>query len=40
LQPADRWVVVVARGERKLDDILPNTPIVPMAFSNPIWLKR
>jgi hypothetical protein len=37
---SDRWVMVVVRGDRKLDDVLPNTPMVPMAFTNPIWLAR
>jgi hypothetical protein len=40
LTESDRWVVVVVRGDRKLDDVLPNTPMVPMAFTNPIWLVR
>ena len=35
-----RWVVVVVRGERALDDALPFMPIQPLAFTNPIWLTR
>ncbi len=35
-----RWVVVVVRGERTLDDILPSMPIQPLAFTNPVWLSR
>lgn len=33
------FVVVVVRGERKLDDVLPFMPIRPFAFTNPIWLR-
>jgi hypothetical protein len=35
-----RWIVVVVRGERPLDDALPFMPIQPLAFTNPIWLTR
>lgn len=35
-----RWVVVVVRGDRTLDDALPFMPIQPLAFTNPIWLTR
>jgi len=35
-----RFVVVVVRGTRAMDDVLPYMPIQPLAFSNPIWLKR
>ncbi len=35
-----RWVVVVVRGDRALDDALPFMPIQPLAFTNPIWLTR
>lgn len=34
------FVVVIARGERTLDEALPHTPIQPLAFTNPIWLRR
>lgn len=34
------WVVVVARGTRQLDDVLPFMPISPRAFTNPVWLRR
>ncbi len=34
------WVVVIARGSRRMDDVLPFMPIVPMAMSNPIWVTR
>ncbi|CAN5766545.1 hypothetical protein BH09MYX1_BH09MYX1_34000 [soil metagenome] len=32
------WVVVIVRGTRLLDDILPFMPVPPRAFTNPIWL--
>ena len=35
-----RWIAVVVRGERALDDALPFMPIQPLAFTNPIWLAR
>ncbi|HKQ71718.1 MAG TPA: CehA/McbA family metallohydrolase, partial [Polyangiaceae bacterium] len=35
-----KFVVVVVRGNRALDDTLPYMPIQPMAFTNPIWLAR
>lgn len=35
-----RWVVVVVRGERPLDDALPFMPVQPLAFTNPIWIAR
>ncbi|MDB4942385.1 MAG: hypothetical protein JWP97_1919 [Labilithrix sp.] len=35
-----KWVVVVVRGDRALDDALPFMPIQPLAFTNPIWLTR
>jgi len=35
-----RWIAVVVRGERALDDALPFMPIQPLAFTNPIWLTR
>ena len=39
LPPKTKWIVAVARGERKLDDILPFMPIQPLGFTNPVWLK-
>jgi hypothetical protein len=33
-----KFVVVVVRGTRALDDVLPYMPIQPLAFTNPIWL--
>jgi hypothetical protein len=34
------WVVFVARGERKLDDVLPFMPVTPLGFTNPIYINR
>ena len=34
------WLVVEARGTRKLDDVLPFMPVTPIAVTNPIWVKR
>ncbi|MGO8999798.1 MAG: CehA/McbA family metallohydrolase [Polyangiaceae bacterium] len=34
------WVVVVVRGDRKMDDALPFMPVAPRAFTNPIYVKR
>lgn len=34
------FVVVIVRGTRALDDVLPYMPIQPLAFTNPIWLAR
>jgi hypothetical protein len=35
-----RWILVIVRGDRALDDALPFMPIQPLAFTNPIWLSR
>jgi hypothetical protein len=35
-----RWIAVVVRGDRTLDDALPFMPIQPLAFTNPVWLTR
>jgi len=34
------WLVLVARGTRHLDDVLPFMPVAPMAVTNPIWVHR
>ncbi len=34
------WLIVIARGSRAMDDILPFMPVTPLAFTNPIWLNR
>ena len=36
--PTDTWMLLIARGTRRLDDQLPFMPVPPMAFTNPIWL--
>ncbi len=33
------WVMLIARGKRRMDDVLPFMPIVPFGFTNPIWLR-
>ena len=33
-----KWVIVIVRGERPYDDVLPFMPVQPLAFTNPIWL--
>ena len=38
--PEARWVVVIVRGERLMDDALPFMPIQPLAFTNPIYLGK
>ena len=34
------WVIVIARGDRPMDDALPFMPIQPLAFSNPIYVAH
>jgi hypothetical protein len=34
------WVIVMARGDRRMDDALPFMPIAPRAFTNPIRVER
>jgi hypothetical protein len=36
----DSWMLIVARGTRSLDDVLPFMPLPPIAFTNPLWLLR
>jgi hypothetical protein len=36
----DNWILIVARGSRPFNDVLPFMPLPPMAFTNPIWLVR
>jgi hypothetical protein len=33
-----RWIVVIVRGDRPMDDALPFMAIQPLAFTNPIYL--
>jgi hypothetical protein len=39
LPPLARWVVVLVRGERADDDVLPGVALQPLAFTNPIWVS-
>jgi hypothetical protein len=34
----DGWLVVVVRGDRPLDRVLPGVRAKPLAFTNPIWI--
>jgi hypothetical protein len=36
--PTEGWVLLVAHGTRKEDDVLPFMPVPPLAFTNPVWL--
>jgi hypothetical protein len=38
--PDNGWVQVIARGERRMDDVLPFMPIAPFGFTNPIYVVR
>jgi hypothetical protein len=38
--PQSTWVVVVVRGDRKMDDALPFMPVPPRAFTNPVFVTR
>ncbi|HXX69958.1 MAG TPA: CehA/McbA family metallohydrolase, partial [Polyangiaceae bacterium] len=38
--PANGWVQVIARGERRMDDVLPFVPIPPLGFTNPVYVVR
>lgn len=33
------WVIAVVRGTRTLEDALPFMPAVPIALTNPVWVK-
>jgi hypothetical protein len=37
---ANGWVMILARGERRMDDVLPFMPCPPFAFTNPIYVVR
>jgi hypothetical protein len=37
---ANGWVMVVVRGDRRMDDVLPFMPVAPLAFTNPIYIVR
>jgi hypothetical protein len=34
------WVMVIVRGDRKADDVLPSMPFPPMGFTNPVYVVR
>ena len=38
--PGNGWVQVVARGDRRMDDVLPFMPVPPLAFTNPVYVVR
>jgi hypothetical protein len=38
--PDNGWVVVVVRGVRRMDDVLPFMPAPPMGFTNPVYVVR
>jgi ribosomal protein S19 len=38
--PGKHFVVAVARGQRKAEDVLPFMPFAPMAITNPVWIVR
>ena len=33
------WFMVIVRGTRRIDDVLPFMPVAPMAITNPIWYQ-
>ena len=38
--PDNGWVMVIARGRRRMDDVLPFMPCMPFAFTNPVYIVR
>jgi hypothetical protein len=38
--PDNGWVQVVARGDRRMDDVLPFMPVPPLGFTNPVYVTR
>jgi predicted metal-dependent phosphoesterase TrpH len=38
--PENTWVQVIARGDRRMDDVLPFMPVPPFGFSNPVYVVR
>jgi hypothetical protein len=38
--PDNGWVMVIARGRRRMDDVLPFMPCLPLAFTNPVYITR
>lgn len=40
IPPLARWIVVLVRGERADEDVLPGVALQPLGFTNPIWVRR
>lgn len=40
LGPTDGWVVAIARGSRRLSDVLPLVEVTPLGFTNPVYVVR
>lgn len=38
--PDNGWVQIIARGERRMDDVLPFMPVPPLGFTNPVYVVR
>jgi len=38
--PDNGWVQILARGDRRMDDVLPFMPVPPFGFTNPIYVVR
>ena len=38
LAKGTKWVLAVARGNRKLEDVLPFMPVEPIGVTNPVWI--
>jgi hypothetical protein len=38
--PDNGWIQVVARGDRRMDDVLSFMPVPPLGFTNPVYIVR
>ncbi|HEX8793856.1 MAG TPA: CehA/McbA family metallohydrolase [Polyangiaceae bacterium] len=38
--PDNGWVMIIARGDRRMDDVLPFMPSPPLGFTNPVYVVR
>ncbi len=38
--PDNGWVMIIARGQRPMDDVLPFMPSPPLGFTNPVYVVR
>jgi len=38
--PENGWVQIMARGTRRMDDVLPFMPVPPLGFTNPVYVVR